>query len=77
MQEKNGRETAEERERAYEEVKILRGFLPICASCRKFRDDEGYWNQMEVYNRDHSEAEFSHSICPDCARTLYPELYRD
>jgi PAS domain S-box-containing protein len=56
------------------EVKILKGFLPICASCKKIRDDEGYWNQMEAYIRDHSEAEFSHSICPDCAKKLYPEL---
>lgn len=68
---------AEEQQKAYEEVKILRGFLPICASCKKIRDDEGYWNQIEVYIRDHSEAEFSHSICPDCARKLYPEFYGD
>jgi len=54
-------------------VKKLSGFLPICASCKKIRDDKGYWNQIESYIRDHSEAEFSHSFCPDCARALYPE----
>lgn len=56
------------------EVKILRGFLPICASCKEIRDDKGYWHQIEEYIRDHSEAEFSHSICPKCAKKLYPEL---
>ena len=56
------------------EVKTLRGFLPICASCKKIRDDKGYWNQIESYIRNHSEAEFSHGICPDCARKLYPDL---
>jgi hypothetical protein len=66
--------TAELRE-AMSEVKILSGFLPICASCKKIRDDKGYWNQIESYIRDHSEAEFSHGICPDCAEKLYPELY--
>jgi AmiR/NasT family two-component response regulator len=53
-------------------VKVLRGLLPICASCKKIRDDQGYWHQVEVYIRDHSEARFSHGICPDCARKLYP-----
>ncbi len=56
------------------EVKILRGFLPICASCKEIRDDKGYWHQIEQYIKDHSEAEFSHSICPKCAKKLYPEL---
>lgn len=59
--------------KAIEEVITLRGILPICANCKKIRDDKGYWNQIESYIRDHSEAEFSHSICPDCAKTLYPE----
>ena len=45
------------------------------ASCKKIRDDKGYWNQIETYIRDHSEAEFSHGICPDCAKKLYPEFY--
>jgi hypothetical protein len=64
-----------EREEAMAQVKILQGFLPICASCKKIRDDQGAWSQMEVYIRDHSEAQFSHGICPDCARKLYPEYY--
>ncbi|UCD66290.1 MAG: PAS domain S-box protein, partial [Deltaproteobacteria bacterium] len=50
------------------EVKILRGFLPICASCKEIRDVGGYWHQIESYIRDHSEAEFTHSICPKCAK---------
>jgi transcriptional regulator with PAS, ATPase and Fis domain len=57
-----------------EKVKLLSGFLPICASCKKIRDDKGYWNQIESYIRDHSEAEFSHGICPECAKELYPEI---
>ncbi|MEJ2689837.1 MAG: hypothetical protein P8130_07785 [Deltaproteobacteria bacterium] len=59
---------------ALSKVKLLSGFLPICASCKKIRDDKGYWNQIESYIKKHSEAEFSHSICPDCAKKLYPEL---
>ena len=57
-----------------DKVKLLSGLLPICASCKKIRDDKGYWNQIESYIRDHSEAEFSHGICPDCAQKLYPGL---
>ncbi len=68
------KERTVELERKIEEVKVLSGFLPICASCKKIRDDEGYWNQIESYIAAHSEAEFSHGICPDCARKLYPEL---
>lgn len=55
-------------------VKTLSGLLPICASCKKVRDDRGYWNQIEAYLRTRTEAEFTHGICPDCARRLYPEL---
>lgn len=62
---------------ALAEVKKLSGLLPICASCKRVRDDRGYWQQIEAYVRDHSEADFSHGICPECARTLYPELYED
>jgi PAS domain S-box-containing protein len=58
-------------------VRQLSGLLPICASCKKIRDDRGYWQQIEAYVRDHSEAEFSHSICPDCARKLYPQYAPD
>ena len=59
---------------ALKEIKILSGLLPICASCKKIRDDNGYWNQIESYINQHSEAEFSHSICPDCTMNLYPNL---
>ena len=61
------------------EVKKLSGMLPIYASCKKILDDKGYWKQIESYIQDHSEAELSHSICPECAGTLYPalEIYDD
>jgi len=62
-------------EESLAKVKLLRGFIPICASCKKIRDDRGYWQQVEEYIRDHSEAQFSHSICPSCAQKLYPELH--
>jgi DNA-binding NtrC family response regulator len=62
-------------EDSMKEIKLLRGFLPICVRCKKIRDDKGYWTQVDVYIRNHSEVEFSHGICPDCARQLYPELY--
>lgn len=55
------------------EIRRLRGLLPICASCKKIRDDEGCWQAIEGYIRDHSEAEFSHGICPDCARKFFPD----
>jgi PAS domain S-box-containing protein len=61
---------------ALAEVKRLSGLLPICANCKNIRDDKGYWNQIEAYIRDHSEADFSHSICPECAKNLYPEFYK-
>jgi len=60
---------------ALSQVKTLTGLLPICSSCKRVRDDHGYWHQVESYVRDHSKAEFSHSICPDCATRLYPDLY--
>jgi PAS domain S-box-containing protein len=56
------------------ELRRLRGLLPICASCKKIRDDSGYWSGLEEYIRAHSEAEFTHSICPDCAQRLYPGM---
>jgi hypothetical protein len=64
-----------ELQKALAEVKTLSGMLPICASCKKVRDDKGYWNQIESYLLDHSEAKFSHGICPECAKKLYPELF--
>jgi len=66
----------QELEQALREVKVLRGFIPICAACKKIRDDQGYWQQIETYLRDHSEAQFSHGICPDCMQRLYPELWK-
>ena len=62
-----------ELQKALNAVKTLGGLLPICASCKKIRDDKGYWNQIETYIREHSQAEFSHGICPDCIEKLYPE----
>lgn len=62
---------------ALDEVKTLRGFLPICASCKKIRDDKGYWQQVESYISAHSEAVFSHGICPECAKRLYPEIFKE
>ncbi len=56
-------------------IQTLRGYLPICASCKKIRDDRGYWNQVETYISEHSEAEFSHGICPECAKKLYPQIF--
>ena len=55
------------------EIIMLRGFIPICSSCKNVRDDKGYWNQVESYIHKHSEAQFSHGICPDCMKKLYPE----
>jgi PAS domain S-box-containing protein len=63
-----------ELQEALENVKTLSGLLPICASCKKIRDDQGYWNQIEVYLQKHSDAKFTHGLCPDCVRKLYPEL---
>ena len=63
-----------ELEKALEEVKTLQGFLPICSHCKKIRDDQGYWNQVEEYISSHSGAQFSHGICPDCLRELYPKV---
>ena len=58
------------------EIKKLRGILPICANCKKIRDDKGYWTQVEVYISNHSETEFSHGLCPDCAVKMYPAYYK-
>jgi hypothetical protein len=64
-----------ELQKALDRVKTLSGLLPICASCKKVRDDQGYWNQIEAYIEANSEAQFSHGICPECAKKLYPEYY--
>jgi phosphoserine phosphatase RsbU/P len=63
----------EELRQAFDQIKTLRGIVPICAGCKQIRDDRGYWNQVEVYVRDHTEAQFSHGICPDCMKKLYPD----
>ena len=62
---------------AVTEIKTLSGLLPICSGCKKIRDDKGYWKQIEFYIRDHSEAEFTHSMCPICAKKFYPELFQE
>lgn len=58
----------------FQKMKYLEGILPVCAACKKIRDDQGNWNQIEAYVRDRSEAKFSHGICPECAEKLYPEF---
>jgi hypothetical protein len=63
-----------ELQEALKSVKTLSGLLPICSSCKKIRDDQGYWKQIEIYIKDHSEADFSHGICPDCWKRLYPNI---
>ena len=63
-----------ELEKALAEIKILRGIIPICASCKKIRNDDGYWQQLEIYIQEHSDAEFSHGICEECIPKLYPEM---
>ena len=66
-------ERADRLEKAQKEIKALRGIIPICASCKKIRDDEGYWQQVESYITQHSEALFTHGLCPDCLSKLFPE----
>jgi len=68
---------ATELQKTLQHIKKLQGILPICANCKKIRDDNGYWKQIEAYIRDHSEAEFSHDICPECSKKLYPEYIND
>jgi len=62
---------------ALENVKKLSGLIPICSNCKKIRNDEGYWKQIEGYISEHSEARFSHGICPDCAKKIYSEFLKD
>ena len=63
-----------ERRKMEAEVRTLTGLLPICSGCKKIRDDQGYWNQIETYISLHSEAEFSHGLCPECYARLYPDM---
>ena len=66
----------QELQTALDTIKTLHGIIPICASCKKIRDDQGSWNQLETYISQHTDADFSHGICPECARKLYPDLHR-
>jgi DNA-binding response OmpR family regulator len=65
---------AEELRSALDQIKTLRGIVPICATCKKVRDDQGYWKQVEIYVRDHTEASFSHGVCPECMDKYYPDV---
>ncbi len=67
----------EQLQQALDQVKQLSGLLPICSNCKKIRNDEGYWQDVSGYIGDHSEAEFTHGICPNCARELYSEFYEE
>jgi DNA repair exonuclease SbcCD ATPase subunit len=71
-------ELAEERAarlaKLLKELKTLQGLLPICSNCKKIRDDQGYWKRLEHYLQEHSQATFSHGLCPDCLKELYPDL---
>ncbi|MBX3335373.1 MAG: response regulator [Nitrospira sp.] len=67
----------EDLQQALREVKVLRGLIPICASCKKIRNDGGFWQQIEEYIGEHSEAEFSHGLCQPCLKKLYPGVYQD
>lgn len=78
LQLKRQKELLEQRtaelEEALAKVKALSGIIPICASCKKIRDDHGYWSQVEIYIRDHSDAIFSHAVCPECVQALYGDM---
>ena len=69
--------TVQELQSALRDIRTLSGFIPICAACKKIRDDKGFWNQVEKYIQERSEARFSHSICPDCVDSLYPAISQE
>jgi CheY-like chemotaxis protein len=71
------RRSNDDLQKALKEVKVLRGLIPICASCKKIRNDGGFWQQLEEYLGEHSEAEFSHGLCQPCIKKLYPGVYQD
>jgi hypothetical protein len=80
ISEKKAKEAQRERmvielQQALTQVRILRGLIPICAWCKRIRNDEGYWQQLEAYIRDHSEADFTHGMCPDCAKEAEDSLH--
>jgi uncharacterized protein with PIN domain len=60
----------------YKRIRLLEGFIPICAQCKKIRNKEDQWEQIEKYITQHSLAKFTHSLCPECARQLYPHLFK-
>ncbi len=75
--EKEREDLIEELQAALDNIKTLRGLIPICANCKKIRDDQGYWQDVAIYVSKHSEADFTHGICPDCAKKLYPQFYAE
>lgn len=77
MSEEELRKKRDSLQKALDEIKTLKGILPICANCKKIRNDSGYWTQIESYIRAHSDAEFSHGICPECIKKLYSDLEMD
>ena len=72
---KKEKKLVQELQEALANVKTLSGLIPICASCKKIRDDKGFWEQMETYIKQHSNAEFTHGICPECKKKRYPQLF--
>ena len=74
---RNLKKSEEELRDALNKVKTLKGIIPICCRCKKIRNDKGYWQQVETYIEEHSDADFSHSLCWECAKELYPGLYKD
>ena len=77
LREQELRRSNTELQQALREVKVLKGLVPICASCKKIRNDQGFWQQLEEYIQQHSEAEFSHGLCTPCIKKLYPGVYQD
>jgi hypothetical protein len=72
---KRKRELETRIQEAMANIKVLGGLIPICSNCKKIRNDKGYWDLLEGYIQQHSEAKFSHGICPDCAKLLYPDVF--
>ena len=69
--------TNAELKEALEKIKVLKGIIPICANCKKIRDDTGYWQQLEVYLKAHSDAQLSHGVCPECIKELYGDIFKN
>lgn len=70
-------EKVDELKQALDQVRTLKGIVPICANCKNVRDDQGYWNRVESYLNEHTEADFTHAVCPDCMKRLYPQFKDD